>query len=150
MTCSMSAANACARAAHCATPAESPRIERKRVPIKRIVERFAVGVGGGAEFLPGHAPFLPAQPSKQGLQRLLEQRREFRDGARSNGERRQFRARVVQQRIELAARTRDAEKLGREIGQLVRFIEDQCIDARQQLAETPPPSAPGRPAADGG
>ena len=48
------------------------RFERERALIQRIMQCFAVGAGSVAEFLPGEAPFLPAQACMQRVQRKLQ------------------------------------------------------------------------------
>ena len=59
-------------------------------------------------------------------------------------------ARIAAQITQLVRAQRRPEKLRRDIGDLVRLVDDDRVGARQQLRETLPRAAPCRQTADGG
>ena len=132
-----SLASARARAAHCAMPADSrQRFERRAHSPSASRSDSQACARLGAEFLPGHAPLLPPEArlssARSGCFDRRVQARDFAptDTGIAGSSRRASSSSVSNWRLEQLIPKNSAARSG----QLVRLIEDQRIDARQQLA----------------
>ena len=107
------------------------RFERAR----RLGQRVAQRRGRGD---PRRSPFRPrggrAQRDDRAAERALR-----RIDLRQHAGHARLGEHVAQQRLELARADRPAEELLRDVGQLMRLVDDHGIGSRQQLAETRSP-----------
>ena len=77
----------------------------------------------------------PAQRVLQIVQVTVQRLRERRRYIVARAAREQLHCQITRQRLQLTARNREAEKVRRDLRQLMRFVDDDRIRARQQVAE---------------
>ena len=89
-----------------------------------------------AQFLPADLPLHAARRHQRCGERALEIGAGRGRLARRQARRPHLLLHVGKQQLDLAAAAADAEEFAGQVRQLVRFVEDQRIHARQQVAET--------------
>jgi hypothetical protein len=110
-------------------------IERAAEGRQRAGERGTVGLHGGIQVEPVDPSLVSAQRRLHRAHRLLQRTAELLHRRRTHAACGQLAPRVLQQQLDLARARMLAEGFRGKIGQLVRLIEDEGIDGRQQFAE---------------